>query len=977
MSGEYIYHPLKEMTRLTPSRRVGYAESDKENMSNPTNERTRGHERRNPRAAIDGGSNIDYEVLKQLLELGGINELGDLVPADFEKSVLDLRFKSVGSGEPIQQSELDNLLQVVEPRINAETRAGRVKNADKLSRAKRALQNIKSRLGQVQQGETTPTTREVDTAQVEETPLTPTTTDIDRAMKDRADVEEMQSEAQVKAQEKIQSFETAQDMFFALSTGVDKSKWGAENIAPEGELRNPDIAKKGTIPFPLVRIKAWERGPDGRIRPKRPQEESIEIIEENVLRFVRERINFYAGESPRDPVNFIDRLSFLVGGRTINLYQEMVIKQGKLFREELGEGSRKGYLFRLGNNIAKEMLVAMWTRDKGVTFWTKFGKGGPEYANLLTQLFADNRFTDLFYGDESSMLEFMATLPQNYSSDMIPDKDTGALRRRSDNKVGYSFLLMVETIMNLANRGALEELYPEGCELLDFKTVEAEVREQAKNLHRDPDETIKALEQNDEQWKKAKNDPVNHVLDVVNLFNLPQKDELIIKAVRNIIRRMVAKRYDVYLDPEMQKVDNDNLEFAYLLAENFAQATGIITMLDIEARNFSGAAVHRSLRSRLRDVRGRMRWSGPATTLNALTETAVPFFWAGATTNGKSIAETFFELRDKADKATEKVRDIEKKQALNEEEKKKEELLIQQAFMKNAETLSFKRNEMIQYTRDHISNAVAIHDLMSSGKEIHWEEYTKFDDRDKQFVLKEEDFGEKVLNDILKKIYNMYSTWGSTNFAQDYQMIQEGEFAVRDADGNIVMEHGEPKMEKRSYFVTVPLAEAMFGKEVLDIPAFWKTEKRIHPITRKLRDMPIKDIFGQHVIDAQKVNTNKVDLVKSIFLNIVAGQIFAHRVRYGHDIRYGSSFYRSVITVLRSVPDSEFRDPDNLQNNRFMGHAFSRYEIGWLRRKARITEPHLFLLDLVREMRKPGKVGEVSKEVLSPLVGAAKKDMGL
>ncbi len=990
MVEKYILEQSEIINGLTPSSLVGYAGNERKLMDdNDQNGQVVDIDTLRRRRSRREEENISYSDLSEFFRIGGVDDLSDLVPIDFQEKADKIRIKAL-SRDKVQISDIEPLLAKVEEKLSDEERAGRRKNVEKLQKAKTAFAGLLRRL----------TSRGGSAAEVDETSTPSEPVDeLTQRRRARQQKDQNQSqgtiplaehnesdivEGQLKAQEKMQSFDSAEELFYYLSTGVDVYKWGAKDgtKGSNGKGLN-DENIEGT--FPLVTVNSWEIARDGSKRPRRKKgnskEVDVTVNEENVMRFVRERINFYASESPYTAqVSFPDKLSFQVGARQVNLYVETVIKQGKLFGKKRVNGKEDDRLFRLGNAIAKELFAATLIRTYGVDIRQNGGGDPAQYVELLAKHYAENRLTDPFYDEDTSLMQFLATLPQNYTTAVDKDPETGIVRRKSDNKMGYAFLLMVETIMSLGDRQSLEALYPEGCRLLNFSELEKEVINVVRkdSRHQDPQKVLANLEKTDGQWKNAKKNPDRYMIDLVNLYNTPQKNNIIFTAVRNIINEMVAKRYDLTVDvvengQKKNIVDSDNLSFAFLMAENFAYTTGIVAMLDVESRNFSGSKMFRTLRNRLRELRGRMRYSGAITTLNVFNETATPFFWASSTDGGTSIAEEFFHLREAADVTTRKLKKSKDNKNLTEEDKRKMEEKAQRDYKKQTENLSFGRNEQTQYIRDHLKNAAAVFDIVSSGKEIKWDDYTHFDDRDKQFTLKEKEFGEQVQNDILKKIYNMYSTWGKTDFTQKYKMQQEISYPKRDADGNIVKnEEGHVEYDTFFYYVEVPLAVAMFGREVLDVKPFWKMEEKYDRLTGKMKEVPVYNMFGEHEIDVKKVQKERKELVKSIFLNIVAGQVFNHRIKYGIDHRYGSKFYRSVITALRAIPEGEFRDPDNLQNNRPSGNAFNTEHIRWLRRKARITELHLFSLDLMRELRRPGKAKEVINE-FNPIVKSTQR----
>ena len=157
----------------------------------------------------------------------------------------------------------------------------------------------------------------------------------------------------------------------------------------------------------------------------------------------------------------------------------------------------------------------------------------------------------------------------------------------------------------------------------------------------------------------------------------------------------------------------------------------------------------------------------------------------------------------------------------------------------------------------------------------------------------------------------------------------------------------------------MPLGQAMFGKQMLDIPAFWKTDQR----TGKL----IK-----HEIDYKKLNTDKThELMKRWVLTFVAGQILEHRSLqpWATGIRYDFTYYDDIIGALSKIPGDILYDQTSMKRTDIPAYFFSKEQIAWLRKISGTGRFKLYSLAFLQEIFL-GKRGSKEEMGLTALMEA-------
>ncbi len=269
----------------------------------------------------------------------------------------------------------------------------------------------------------------------------------------------------------------------------------------------------------------------------------------------------------------------------------------------------------------------------------------------------------------------------------------------------------------------------------------------------------------------------------------------------------------------------------------------------------------------------------------------------------------------------------------------------EQKYQNIASQISIRQRVLSNYYEDHLRYASDIFKQVMNADEIGFDKFTDYNVFG-GVRFKQAEFQKEVQDTWIHKIRYMLDTYSSLNFNQTVRVLDQKETSRR---------HWDDHRESEPAFHDVPLGEALFGHEMLNIPKFWKRDDKGRPIN--LRDNKGRKMKGLYEIDYLKVQENKQDVWKQWFMIKVAADLRSHKMLHGNDVRYNFTYYQNVIESLGRIPGNilqdEYKMKDTVVNERF----FTKANIAWLREKAGVTNFNLYmgaiLKDLILEEDKP------------------------
>jgi hypothetical protein len=249
-----------------------------------------------------------------------------------------------------------------------------------------------------------------------------------------------------------------------------------------------------------------------------------------------------------------------------------------------------------------------------------------------------------------------------------------------------------------------------------------------------------------------------------------------------------------------------------------------------------------------------------------------------------------------------------------------------------ASQLRFPGNTMKYFANDHVQRGWEIYEQVMGAEEIRLEKFTRFDPV-KGVIFEREQFQQTVSDKFIKPMRYFLRTWKQLDFSQTVR-VNRGDEA-------------ETKWEERS------LAEAMFGKEMLNIPEFWaeagypgtegKTAEDVE-IVENGEIVKVKRIKG--VIDARKIDKNRGQLLKQMAKTRLAAELYAHVDFNSTDPRYDFIYYETIIRALEQIPGGIEGDEEDMRSAKLVldpkKRFFTKNDINWIRKKSNTTQQWLF-----------------------------------
>jgi len=716
----------------------------------------------------------------------------------------------------------------------------------------------------------------------------------------------------------------------------------AGKVLNEEDIVDPsgETYKKETDPYGGLKVNCVEALADEIMRteplPEFKKDGRYPLIDkkgnfrpENFLRWVRHWMIYWHKDSPDEEYNYGQKIGLLRDYNPISL-SAMISNPDRFFRSWKSKevnGHKVHYVYYdLVEQIKKELWLFAASRSFDINYRKIMGSD-TELPKIIQQLYANNTFTKTVWEGKSALYHIL-TLPDIF----VDAKVSGNKEKeeKQDSRVGEALNTAFLTYYNLSDHEELEKLLGKDSPLLDPRRIKQKLMEMADSeglldqwkTYVDPAD-LKKLDSGDPQ----------DLIEFINIFNLATKPIRIINAVRSLIRESIAEKFNLYefdengnpimedtfiYDPETgqktevkkgkKKIDSTVAEYAEIFALSMARWTGAAARNDTAAVGYDAwTKVQVTDDYRMKQLAySRSGAFGNPYTIHMLKQLGRDFFTA---TNVESF-EPYDEKGHLRKKMTLKV--LEEMQSVAGNEK---------AYKSVASQLVFPENTMRSFANDHVSRTFEIFHQIIEAEEIRIDKFTHFD-YGRGITFDRKAFEEAVKEKFFKPMRYAWSTYAQINFAQRVRAM--------DQDGNY----------KEMY-----LAEAMFGREILDIPEFWVKDKN-------KRKIPIDAPNWHEKIDWEYLNTRnaKVALWRQVALGRLAAELYAHRDKYSKDPYYGIAFYEQVIGALEELPASVMGDEFDLRSAKESGRFFTKRDIEWLRKKSNTTRAQLFGKQAIKDM---------------------------
>ncbi len=770
----------------------------------------------------------------------------------------------------------------------------------------------------------------------------------------------------------------------------------------------------------------------------------IRINKGNFVRWLRTKMMYYHDDSPDDELNFWKQVRLEKQYRTVSLgdmvenpsiyfRQTKITKRRQDLQSELSvaTGERKAAILKelegLGGDVMEDLMDEVkreaWLFSNSRTFdltYRSVSGVGPDMIKTFQQLFGKSPFSKTVWGNKSSFYWLM-TMDQEFSRG---DKD------EHDRKAGQALNAAYLAYYNLTDIDMLRKILGEDSKLINEQGLR-EIRDkmvksavstnkttEAEELEHHPSDAFidylfrhPILDENDEPKLGADGKPLweykydskNRKLinewafvDKMNIFGSPQTNALLVKLVRNAISEDIVKKYGLYLpisetNPKGDKVDDTTAHFVETFAFTMTRWTGAA------ARNNHTAAGYDSWVKLQKTRPYRLKQSEPGYggafgnnyTVHMLKSLGTDFMTATQTLTPITSAERenveIYKNRPAGEKGVKTPLEVlmELNAAWGDAQTKAEEALANgnreeaDRWLQAASTLSekaasqliFPDNTMKYFMNDHVKRGWDVYEQIMDGFELKLEAFTKVDPI-KGIVFEKDKFQEKVQDSFIKPMRYFLRTWKQIDFSQ----------TVRENVGD----------EAKVVWKDITMAEKMFGREVLDIPEFWKVVPEGTPGAKKVRTRSGADGKWQETwrmaggsfedrFDATLVQGNRDMLLKQIAKVRLAAELYSHVDWNSTDPRYNFIFYETVLQALKQIPGGIAGDETDLKSAKLKLDSderfFSDEDIKWIRAKSNTQEGWLFTKAFIEQGGKG--FGKGLKEMWEMLFKHALGDTGL
>lgn len=644
----------------------------------------------------------------------------------------------------------------------------------------------------------------------------------------------------------------------------------------------------------------WKRDAEGH---------KIEPNQESFLLWVMDRITFFHTENPDDPA-----MSVFQKVRLEREFRDITIGD-MIENEDLFFSDSDKNLYK---EMADQARLILWQfaefRKDSIEYYQNMGE--VENINkLLTNQFYTNKHTKTaFHG--RSVLANLTTMAEHFDSK--PQTLDQRLKGESppepenDTNLGQGLNTAFLIYYNLSDTEKLKDMLSEeefkillNPDIARYYIVKSAVKK--KFITGDVGTDLKSFESFDlsklspEQLEQARRyiesvDPNNKassgeflftgedvtnedMAKFINIYNSPTKHTEITSVANDLIKEVIKKRYDL---------NDTSAQYAQLMAQFMARPMGAGWRNDLDANANDAATKPGKMMAYRRKMFDPTRagMGGNPYSVYMFKSSLVDFLTAArsetlVTNPDGSIYEDEYGQRHYYSL-------MEMMEMMH--HKGKNERGNNQEIMHIANRLKPTTNSEKEWATNHMSRGLGMYEQIINNQELDWHKFTEVDTTYVPSRLKfnRAAFQKEVQDGLFKQTRYLLSTYGQLDFSLN------------------VRYHDPLKKE----WVDKPLALALFGEEILDIPEF-KNEK------------------GE--IDTLLIQQNKTLLWKQVALARILADITAHRDEYSTDKRYTMAYWMHMLEALEHIPVGLEGNENDHRATHATGHVFSHGQIQWLK----------------------------------------------
>ena len=469
----------------------------------------------------------------------------------------------------------------------------------------------------------------------------------------------------------------------------------------------------------------------------------------------------------------------------------------------------------------------------------------------------------------------------------------------------------------------------------------------------------------------------------INFYKDAETDPRHMEVVRNLIKQTMAERYDMKIKDKFgnEIVDSVNVDYAETYAFNMPRSLFIAAQNDTarQAADAGVKAMHPML-YRIRSIGGlgkdnsRLRGRSAGNPYNTfmIKDILTDFTDAARTDSVGTRMEPVLEWDRKNKKWKQKIDSdgnpvMESKptnktmyqimlelhndtleETINEtdsdDEKARKEQTNAARRVHIANQLSFPANTERDYAANYVNQAFSMYAWLNEAEGIDWSKIEDKSTLTKGVTLNRSAFQKEVLDKFLKPWSTMFTTWSQTDLSQ----------LVR-AEVLSVDERG--KFTGDTEFVTIPMAQRLFGYEILDWPQFH-------------REGTPKGSRSWETIDWNIVNSSKGRdiLFANVVTGLLAAEVWRARDMLSYDPAHDNFYWEDMYQAIQSIPTYITGDDIDMRHVQALGKFFDKQRTNWIRKKTGTERWKFYSKELGKLGSDPKMFWTVLKQIFSGLL---------
>lgn len=706
------------------------------------------------------------------------------------------------------------------------------------------------------------------------------------------------------------------------------------------------------------------------------------VNQENFMHWVQDRAVFFHGESPDDVMNMFTTVKLEREYKDISI-QNMLDNQDKYFKDKYDNQYK---------DLADFVRLTLWQfttyRTDDIEYKAMMGNDGKLNDVIAKQFYNNSRSKPGF--DNMSVLANVLTMSHKFDSNPSTLDERKAGKSRPDKKavdtnLGNAINTAFLTYYNISDPEKLRELLGDKANmLLDPDVLRDEIKKVAiekgfgtgKEISHDQImrflESVEGDANNSAAFlfsgEKLEGKKMEaKIVDFINIFNLPIKKSDISVIVNNLVQRAIEERYDLGIRDENGKLKTDGSgAYARLMASFMARPMGAGWRNDLKANANDACAKPGKLEEYRHKMAGadRAGMVGNPYTLFMIKSTLVDYLNAARSETlledengnvykdelGNTHYYSLMQLMEKMHQHGE----LDIPENATREEREAAEEMRRLKVLEYARKLRPTNDSQRDWAQNHMNRAFEMFHDITESNELDW---SKFTDEDSwgNLRLNRGNFEKEFKDHFLKQMRYGYSTYSQMDFSRSVR------FFNRYANGG------------KGAWEDAPIAETLFGRQVLDIESFWRKDyEKNKDGSFKLDANGNKKVIKvhEHEIDPQEIQANKKVLWKQLALARIAADIYAHRDFFSTDPRYKPKYYLMMIEAIESIQGGFDGDDRDFKSVKKKKHAFSHDQIKWLREAADIENGTIFKRQAVEDIFKG-----LGKGLMEVLQGTLKNAM--